>query len=336
MISNSGSDERKKYSGGKAGDQTGNEWNIIPWYNRPWNVVLRHPSEKVRKEIALLGKLAANNNSIGYDQGERWTYWDQLKINNYDPSKIKNPCEADCSAGVLANVKAVGYRLNVQKLKDINQNGYTGNQRKILKNAGFEVLTDKKYLTSDAYLLEGDIPLYEGHHTCINLTNGKYSGVANSEANSDTVLAPKQTGNVSRGQAWLNSNYGTLIKSATSKLLEVDNDYGTHSRWAALAVWKDMVNRKVLFDKNKLDVTNKNFGERCQTLAKKVVIKKGTPSGTYIYLLQFLLSAKGFYDGAMNAMWNDKLEFALKEFQRSVNITDDGKCGAMTWYRLFN
>ena len=41
MISNCGHDERGKYSRGKAGDQTGTEWQVINWYNRPWKCVLR-------------------------------------------------------------------------------------------------------------------------------------------------------------------------------------------------------------------------------------------------------------------------------------------------------
>lgn len=333
MISNSGSDERKKYSGGQAGDQTGNEWSIIPWYSRPWNVVLRHPDPKVRKEIALVAKLAAENNKIGYDQGQRTTYWEQLVKANYDPSKITVACEADCSAGVLANVKAVGYRLNIQALKDINHNGYTGNQKAVLKKAGFEVLTAKKYLTSDDYLLEGDIPLYEGHHTCTNLTNGKLSGVKNEEAK---PAATSKTNNVASGQTWLNSNYGAVIKSATGAKLTVDGAYGTHSRYAALVVWKDLVNRKILLNKNKLDVANKNFGPRCTTLAKKVIIKKGCQSGTFVYLLQFLLAAKGYYKGKMNAIFNDELDAALRNYQRVTDLTVDGKCGPEVWFSLFN
>ena len=43
MISNCGHDENNRYSGGKAGDQTGTEWRVINWYNRPWKCVLRHP-----------------------------------------------------------------------------------------------------------------------------------------------------------------------------------------------------------------------------------------------------------------------------------------------------
>ena len=36
----------------------------------------------------------------------------------------------------------------------------------------FEAITDKQYLISDKNLLRGDILLYEGHHTAVNLDNG--------------------------------------------------------------------------------------------------------------------------------------------------------------------
>ena len=216
MISNSGHDERGKYSGGSAGDQTGTEWNIISWYNRPWNVILRHPNSAVREEIAKLGEAAAKNNLIGYDQGERYTYWQHLKASNYDPAQITIKCEADCSSGVLANVKAAGYRLNISELKDINQNGYTGNMRAILKAAGFEVLTASKYLTSDKYLLRGDILLYEGHHTATNLTNGSLSGVTNkSETGSNT-----KSGNGSGGYMFEVKNLAKGNSGAEVKLLQ--------------------------------------------------------------------------------------------------------------------
>lgn len=175
MISNCGQDERGKYSGGAAGDQTGSEWQIIPWYNRPWNCVLRHPDQRVQADLAYLGRAAAENNNVGYDQGQRTTYWAQLVIASYDPAKIKTKCEADCSSGVAANVKAAGYRLEIKKLQEVSKDCYTGNLRAALKAAGFEVLTASKYLTSDKYLIPGDILLYEGHHTATNLD---YSSLA--------------------------------------------------------------------------------------------------------------------------------------------------------------
>ena len=172
MISNSGHDENGKYRGGKAGDQTGGEWTLRTWYNRPWLCILRHPDKNVRAEIAKLAIAAAENDNIGYDQGERTTFWEHLKKAAYDPAKITTPCEADCSAGVSAIIKAVGYMLNIQKLKDVNENSYTGNLRAVLKNAGFDCLTSSKYLTSDNYLIPGDVMLYDGHHVAINVSTG--------------------------------------------------------------------------------------------------------------------------------------------------------------------
>lgn len=172
MISNCGRDENNKYRGGQAGDQTGGEWAVIKWYNRPWKCILRHPDAKVRKIIAEMAKAAAQNNKIGYDQNERYTFWQCLKASGYDPAKITVACEADCSSGVAAIVKAAGYRLEIKKLKNISIYCYTGNLRAALKEAGFEVLTDSKYLSGDTYLMEGDILLNDSCHTAINITTG--------------------------------------------------------------------------------------------------------------------------------------------------------------------
>ena len=181
MISNCGHDENGKYSNGKAGDQTGSEWSLIPWYSRPWNVVLRHPDGTVRELIAQLATECANNDHIGYDQnsdsdndGGRYSLWSQLKANDYDPRKITKDCETDCSNGVACIIKAAGYLLGDKALQGVSIYSYTGNLKKVLQAAGFEALTDKKYLTSDDYLYAGDVLLYEGHHTAINITNGKH------------------------------------------------------------------------------------------------------------------------------------------------------------------
>lgn len=99
----------------------------------------------------------------------------QGKASNYDPAQITIACEADCSSGVAAIVKGAGYRLGNEKMKNVSIYLYTGNMRAGLKAAGFEVLTDSKYLTSDAYLLEGDITLNDNAHVAINLTDGAKS-----------------------------------------------------------------------------------------------------------------------------------------------------------------
>ena len=182
MISNCGHDENGKYTGGKAGDQTKNEWAIIPWYNRPWNCILRHPDRAVGNMLAELARKAAQNNLIGYDQNQRGTYWQHLKASNYDPAQITIACEADCSSGVAANVKAAGYRIGRKELQSVSADCYTGNLRKALKAAGFDVFTSAKYLTSPDYLLPGDILLYEGHHTATNLDTGSKATETTSSA----------------------------------------------------------------------------------------------------------------------------------------------------------
>ena len=171
MISNCGHDERGKLKGGKAGDQTGIEWYIRSWYNGGWKCVIRFP-ENIRECIATNAEKAARNNLVGYDQNQRTTYYSHLKASNWDASKISVACEADCSAGVSANIIAAGYILNINTLKNFNKNNTTNSLRAACKAVGATILTDSEYLTSDKYLLRGDIILKDGSHVTTNLTNG--------------------------------------------------------------------------------------------------------------------------------------------------------------------
>lgn len=171
-VSNCGHDENWRYSGGKAGDQTGNEWYIRDWYDFSQDCVLRHPDSKVRALIASTATEAANNDNIGYDQGQRETFWENLSRMGYIPSSITNVCEADCSSGVAAIVKAVGYRLDINALKGVPTYMYTGNEVSLLKAAGFSVLTDSRYLRNGDYLLAGDINVNQKTHTNICVTSG--------------------------------------------------------------------------------------------------------------------------------------------------------------------
>ena len=189
MISNCGHDENGRYSGGKAGDQTGTEWQVINWYSRPWKCVLRHPNAKVRAMIASMAKAAAVNNKIGYCQSHRGTFWTNLADSNFDPAQITVACEADCSSGVAAIVKGAGYRLGIDALKKVSTACYTGNLRAALKAAGFEVLTENKYLTSDAYLLEGDILLNDNAHVATNLTTGSKASETSAPSKSINEVA---------------------------------------------------------------------------------------------------------------------------------------------------
>lgn len=171
-ISNSGSDERGSSHGGTAGDQTGGEWRLRGWYSRPWSCVLRYPDICVGLKLAQLGCAAAKNDRIGYDQWQRTTYWARLKEAGYDPAAITEPCEADCTAGVTANVKAAGALLGVRALEVIPIDTYSANMRARFEAAGFRALKEAKYLSGPEWLLPGDVLLYEGHHAATNVTKG--------------------------------------------------------------------------------------------------------------------------------------------------------------------
>lgn len=176
MIANCGSDERGKFTGGKAGDQTKEEFKIRGWYNRPWGCVLRHPDFQVRDFIASVAETLANNDAVGYDYGnDRYTLMRQLEATEWHPELITVPCETDCSNAVTAEVKCAGHRLGRPELANISERLWTGDLRQTLEKVGFEVLTDKKYLTSAKYLLRGDILLVhtdKAKHAATNLTDG--------------------------------------------------------------------------------------------------------------------------------------------------------------------
>ena len=335
MISNCGHDENNSYAGGRAGDQTGGEWTVRSWYrySRGWDMILRYPDRAVGNLLAELSMQAANNNHVGYDQNQRYTYWQKLQNAGYYPSKIKSDCEADCSSGVLANVKAVGYLLKIKALQNINQDGWTGSMASQLTAIGFKALTASKYLTSDEYLLPGDILLNELYHTAVNLDAG---------ANAGDTAAAKPAGssekNVMYGQLWLNEYYGSFLKSTFGELLEVDGVYGKKTRRAAMSVWKDVCNR--LFGTT-LSVKSETFGSKSKSAASKYALVEFGSSGTHTLILQLLLSAKGYYRGKMNVECGRELCVSIQTYEKDKGLTVDSQypercvAGKQVWSSLF-
>ena len=170
-ISTSNSDENRKAKGGKAGDSTKLEWNMTTSFgsinvtesstkkNVTINVYRYNSNANVGKKLAYLSIEAALNNNIGYDQGQRTTYKEQLELANWDPKKITTECEQDCSAGVSTNVIAVGKLLGISSLSKMPIS-YSGDIGDNLINAGYsKVYTNKKSLSTTEInsLRAGDI-----------------------------------------------------------------------------------------------------------------------------------------------------------------------------------
>lgn len=175
LVSNCGQDERGRYHGGAAGDQSGREYYLREWYNKGWTCVLRYPEPVARMLMCHMAIDAALNPKIGYDQDNRKSFWDELKANKFDPALITKKCEADCTSSTTAIAKGVGYLKELHPLAELSMNTTSRTMRINFIHADFIVFTDSKYLTSPKYLLPGDVLLKENHHACINVSKGVLS-----------------------------------------------------------------------------------------------------------------------------------------------------------------
>lgn len=163
--------EQGEYWGGAKGDQTGQEVAITPWYNRPWNVVLRAKNAEMAGKIAEDMEKGCCNQNIGYSMGTRNTCLAEARKVGYDLEKVAAKCNADCSSLVMVCCCYAGV-----KESDLYKDGnsfVTANMVERLKRTGlFSVYRANKYTQSSDYLQRGDILVYEGHHTAVALDNG--------------------------------------------------------------------------------------------------------------------------------------------------------------------
>ena len=180
-IAHASIDEHNQAKNGAAGNQTGREVCVRTWYNKPWSICLRHPDRKVREQIAEIAEILATppvNSLIGYDQNERNTLHDVARQCKYDIVEFINDhqlCETDCSAFVTCVCLFAG-------LKQLEYSGNaptTSTMKSVFKKAGFNVLTDEKYVAETDYLSKGDILLKPSSHTVIVLDDGEKYGKVN-------------------------------------------------------------------------------------------------------------------------------------------------------------
>ena len=168
LIANCGHDERGQYIGGQSGDQSGTEWVVLGgWFDFGQDVVFRHPNPRVRQMIADFARSAAANDHIGYDMYQRFDFWYALTRAGYYPSEITEDCEADCSSGVAAIVKAIGVLIGDEAMAAVPISMTTFVQVATLTAAGFTAFFDDAFTRSDANLIAGDIICRQDMHTNI-------------------------------------------------------------------------------------------------------------------------------------------------------------------------
>lgn len=160
-------DERGKLSGGQAGDQTGQEVAIEPWYlhSKGW-VIIRAKDSQIAEKIAADMEMACKNDLIGYDQSTSWDLYDKVRQYGWDCSRLKVAAETDCSSLVRTCV-AYATGKNIPWFSTLNQ-------VIVLSDTGyFDIITDAKYTCSPDYVRRGDILCTRTQgHTVVVLDNG--------------------------------------------------------------------------------------------------------------------------------------------------------------------
>lgn len=139
-------------------------------------------------------------------------------------------------------------------------------------------------------------------------------------------------GKVESFQKWLNIWYPQILETYCNGLLEEDNQYGKKTRNGALAVWKDVCNRKYQYD---LNPGNTNFGEKSLKAAQKAVIRSGD-GGTFTALAEGILAGKGYYRGNIDAQFGELMRAAVISFQKDKGLKVDGVIGKESWGALFS
>lgn len=215
-------DERGKASGGKAGDQTGREVKTGDWYYFNQKYVIRYKDAKMARRHATVLKKLCNGNLVGYDQNQRISLYSELKKVGFTVSKLKSKCEADCSSlqnacAIAAGAKGISPSLATGTMLNglDGKSGYKGSD-------DFIILTDKKYLTSGDYLLQGDIIVAPGHHTIGVLENGKYAG------NEEREITKKKASSSSKDETKKSSQpkYYTKYKGSSKSIVDALKEVG--------------------------------------------------------------------------------------------------------------
>ena len=192
-------DESGHISGGKPGDQTGNEVSTQAYYvhSKGW-YCLRPKSITVANAIAEAMLQGCRNNNIGYCQGHRSNVIEQLrKVGKL--SKISVKTEADCSSLIRACCIQAGFDPG---------NFNTSSEVSTLRATG--QFMDKIAVTSKTELFNGDVLVTKtkGHTVVVVSGNNtrstsyypKYSGSSGSIITALAAVGEKDTSKAHRAK----------------------------------------------------------------------------------------------------------------------------------------
>lgn len=322
------------------GDQTGTEYYVCDWYKHSsgWDYYLIYEGERADEVNALASqyaRAAALNDHIGYSQPDRYSMWDRLKTSDYNPANITIDCNADCSSSTTFIFKAIGYKLGIEALKNLDIYLYTGSMKNAFVNAGFKAYSESKYLTSPDYIKAGGVLLNVKYHVVINLDDGSKSGGS----------TPVSTGKYSRNDVkpYENSKSAQELQAILSVLgfydeaLGIDGIYGTGT-FNAICDFQSKYN---LGADGYASVNGITFAKADELMSGKHATIEPNFTGKAVQDMQSAMNLFGFRDQSGNFLtengnYDDKTLYAIMQFQDAFGLGADGKASAtgVTWRKV--
>lgn len=168
LIAQASCDERGKYMGGQAGNQSGTELNFRSYYNDPNNkwITLRFKDAAKANREAKEVTAAVNNPRFGYDQSQRNDGMFATERAGWSMAAVKEDTELDCTT--LGSTASICAGASKDILFAGNNLPYSGNFVSKMMKTG---LFDNMGTLPESDLCTGDILIRDGH--CVIVASGK-------------------------------------------------------------------------------------------------------------------------------------------------------------------
>lgn len=146
-IGQASCDERGKYVGGQAGNQSGTELNTRAAYLYNWHTLIRFNDTAMALKCGQAMADAVANMRIGYDQGERNTILPLARAAGWSLAAITQDCECDCFS--FAGVCGIAAGAPESAIYQGGNPCYTGNIASRFKATGrVAIYTSDDYVKS--------------------------------------------------------------------------------------------------------------------------------------------------------------------------------------------
>ncbi len=184
-IGQASCDERGKYVGGQAGNQSGTGLNARAAYLYNWHTLIRFNDANMATRCGQAMADAVANMRIGYDQGERNSILPLARAAGWNLAAIAQACECDCSS--LAGVCGIAAGAPESVIYQGGNLCYTGNIVARFRATGLvSIHTEAGYVDSTARWRVGDI-LVSSTHAVVVIAGPAASGTGVAVAVSGSI-----------------------------------------------------------------------------------------------------------------------------------------------------